>query len=146
MTEEKQAADGALLSEAPSVTIAGLKYELKPLGLRDAPALSRIIHIGQARSGVKLADFFTGEGTPDKLLAMLSSAVGYAGDEVLALAAQMLGVDEETIRDPELFPLSSLGSLVRALAGHLDLQAFLPSGDEGSGQEKAEAASSSGTS
>jgi len=115
----------ALLATEPTVTIGDEKYQLKPLGLEAMAPLARLLVIAQDKTGVKIVDIASMAGDTEKVADLFLAAMGWAEAEVLMLLGMLLGVTQEKLRDPSLFPLGSIASMLAPLAQQVDLAGFL---------------------
>jgi len=108
-----------ILYEPPTVTVNGVEYPLRRLGLRDVFLVSRILGRG-------IAVLTSGEEFhPSQVLQVLLTSLTSNEDEVLKLLASVLSIKRETLEDPTVFPMSSIITVVEALAQHQDLKEFL---------------------
>lgn len=125
----KRRARGAepLLAETPSVTIQGVTYPLRHLGLADVFKLAKIVSVGATGLGMALPKFDL-KDDPEVIgktvTTLLVAGLPYAEDIALDLFASIVGVKPEVIRDPEVFPMASLVDIVHSLAKHEDLLSF----------------------
>ena len=110
-----------IVGEGPTVEIEGVIYRLRRLGMRDTFRIAKIMGIGVASMAgmVNLSRL-----NADMAGMAVIAAIPYAEDEILDLLASLVGVGEEDIRDPNLFPLGSELKIIDAIAKHQDLQAF----------------------
>ena len=119
--------DKALLAQTPEVEIAGKTYQMRRLGLPQSCQLARIFEAGKATCSVDLVAVAKSQDVGQAIGASVSlcmAAMGNAERDVMSFLAYCLGVDVGEIRDPELFPMSSLVPIFRALWEHPDLQSF----------------------
>lgn len=107
-----------ILSEAPTVEIAGETYELRRLGLRDVFKVARVLGNGIA----VLGDERYG---PGQVLQVLIASMAQNEEEVLTLVADVLGLKRKDLDDPERFPMESIVTVFEALSEHQDIRAFL---------------------
>lgn len=108
-----------ILSEAPTVTIAGTEYPLRRLGLRDVFRVSRILGRGVGLIG----DVTT--LTVTQLAQVLILSMNANEEEVLRLLADVIGVDRVDLEDEERFPMEAFIDILAGLAKHQDILAFI---------------------
>ena len=109
-----------ILAEDATVTIAGVTYTLRRLGLQDVFRVARILG-----NGVAVLGDTTGQYTQTQLMQVLVASMTRNEKEVLDLIADLLNVDRATLNNPDKFPMDSMIDIFEALAEHQDLQAFL---------------------
>ena len=109
-----------ILDEGPMVTIAGVEYRIRRLGFRDVFKVARVLGRGIAILGDQAANL-----TPGQAIQVIVAAMSSNEDEVLELAASILGVTRKDFDDTERFPMDALVDVAGALAEHQDLRAFL---------------------
>lgn len=110
-----------VLYEPPVVTIEGREFTLRRLGLQDVFRVSRILGRGVA----VMAD--VQNVSPGVVAQVLITSMSQNEKEVMELLADLLGVEQRELRDPERFPMHAIVTVVRALAEHQDLRSFLTS-------------------
>ena len=115
----KTPAEDPVLLEAPSVTIAGVVYPIRRLGLRDVFRVSRILGRGVAM----LTDAKNVSG--GQVVQVLVASLSQNEEEVLSLIADVLGVKRVDLNDAERFPMDSVIDVFEALSKHQDLVSFL---------------------
>ena len=121
MTTKKQAPEvDPILSDDPTVTIAGAEYTIRRLGLRDVFKVARILGRGVAVLGDN-----AGTLSAAQTMQVLISSLTANEDEVLSLLADVLSVKRTELENPALFPMDSIIDVLQALAEHQDLKAFL---------------------
>jgi len=109
------------IGETPVVTIGGKEYKMRRLGMADTFKFAQIIGIGAAGIGKELV---TLDLTPEAVIGLLIVGFPYASDRILDLFAGLLGVKPEEIRDPNIFPIGSEVTIIKALVTHVDAKAF----------------------
>lgn len=110
-----------LIGDTPTVTIKGKEYKMRRLGIVDTFKVARIMGIGAAGIGKEITSL---EMTAESAIGLLIVAFPYAEEKILELFASLLGVSEEEIRNPDIFPIGSEIEIIRALTGHIDVKAF----------------------
>lgn len=110
-----------LIGDTPTVTIKGKKYKMRRLGMSDTFKLARIIGIGAAGIGKEITSL---EMTAESAIGLLIVGFPYAEDRILNLFSSLLGVSDEDIRNPDIFPIGSEIDIVKALVEHIDVKAF----------------------
>lgn len=121
MTTKKQSPEvDPILSDDPTVEIAGKTYTIRRLGLRDVFKVARILGRGVAVLGDN-----AGTLSAAQTMQVLISSLTANEDEVLALLADVLSVKRTELENPRLFPMDSIIDVLQALAEHQDLKAFL---------------------
>lgn len=118
--EQQAPAEDPILTEAPTVTIAGRDYQLRRLGLRDTFAVSRILGRGVAILGANAVENLS----PGQSAQVIIASLAANEQEVMKLLASVLQVDREALDDPERFPMDSIITVIEALAAHQDMRAF----------------------
>ena len=109
----------------PVVSVNGKEYTLRRLGIMDVLALGRIYASCQARQALQLHTLFEGKQVSlDLLGATLISAIPYEGEAICKFLASLVGVDVETFKDPNQFPLGSEVAIIGKLLEHEDVMAF----------------------
>ena len=127
MTEEKKTSRSIikevepLISETPTVIIAGKEYKMKRLGVVHTFKLARIIAMGAAGVGKEISNI---EMNAESAIGLLIVGFPYADELILSLFADVLGVKIEDIKNPNLFPMGSEIKIIQALVGHVDVKAF----------------------
>lgn len=129
MVEEKKEKDKKtfekeiepLIGDTPRITIKGKEYKMRRLGMVDTFKLARIMGIGAAGIGKEITSL---EITAESAIGLLIVGFPYAEDKILDLFSSLLGVSEEEIRDPDIFPIGSEIEIIKALTGHIDVKAF----------------------
>lgn len=114
-----QAKADPILDEAPTLTIAGVEYPLRRLGLRDVFRVARILGSGISVIGD------AGNYSPGQLLQVLVASMTRAEDDVLELIADLIGVKRKDLDDTARFPMDSIITVLQGMAEHMDLKAFL---------------------
>jgi len=109
-----------ILDEGPSVTIAGTDYQIRRLGFRDVFKVARVLGRGIAILGDQASNL-----TPGQAIQVIVASMSSNEDEVLDLAASILGVTRKDLDDTDRFPMDALVDVASALAEHQDLRAFL---------------------
>lgn len=120
MATKKQTETDPILAEAPTVTIAGIVYPIRKLGLPDVFRVARILGRGVSVLGDAGASL-----SPGQIMQVLVASMTSNEQEVLALIGDLLGVEQKKLRDPDLFPMESIIDVLEALKEHQDLRAFL---------------------
>ena len=119
--------DKALLAQTPEVEIAGKTYRMRRLDYSDCARLARILTVGKQQAKLEMLPVLA-SGNPlaqtEAFVSVLMAAFGFADLETLGFLASVLGVQLGEIKDPDLFPISSLPAVFRAIGEHTDLQAF----------------------
>jgi len=110
----------AIINDGIPITIAGNEYTMRRLGLRDVFKVARILGNGVATMGGTEDDL-----SPAAVMQVLVASMTANEDEVLNLMADILGIERETLDDPDLFPMDSVIDIFAKLAEHQDLKAFL---------------------
>ena len=110
-----------LIGDTPIVTIKGKEYKMRRLGIADTFKLARIIGIGAAGIGKELA---TLDMDAETAIGLLIVGFPYASNQILELFASLLGVKDEEIKNPNMFPMGSEVTIIKALAEHVDAKAF----------------------
>lgn len=110
-----------LIGQTPVVVINNKEYRMRRLGMADTFKMARIIAMGAAGIGKELV---TLDLTPETAIGLLIVGFPYASDQILELFASLLGVNDEEIRNPNIFPMGSEVTIVKALVGHIDAKAF----------------------
>lgn len=110
-----------LIGDTPRVTIKGKEYRMRRLGMVDTFKLARIMGIGAAGIGKEISSL---EMTAESAIGLLIVGFPYAEEKILDLFASLLGVSEEEIRNPDVFPIGSEIEIIKALTGHIDVKAF----------------------
>jgi len=127
MTEEKKKEEifekeiEPLIGNTPTVTIQGKEYKMRRLGIVDTFKLARIIGIGAAGIGKEIVNL---DMSAESAIGLLIVGFPFASKEILDLFSSLLGVTEEEIRDPNLFPMGSEVEIIKALMDHIDAKAF----------------------
>jgi hypothetical protein len=126
--------------QGPKLEIAGREYTVRRLGLLDIQRVARIYAAGSAYvNRAALANL--NKMTAEEIGTFVLDFIPYALDEVIDLAASLLGIpagkpvdklkegetNAGTIRDPEVFPASGLVDVIGALIEHEDVVAFFES-------------------
>lgn len=114
--------EAPILDAPPAVTIAGAKYELRRLGVRDTFAIARIVAVGAATSRTNLTNEQMTD--PTKLGELLLAGFMTAENEAMKILASVIGVTVKDLENPERFPMGSELEVIMALAEHQDLRAF----------------------
>ncbi len=109
-----------ILTEATTVTIAGVTYTLRRLGLQDVFKVARILG-----NGIAVLGDTSGQYTPGHLIQVLVASMTRNEKEVLDLIADLVNVDRSVLNNPDKFPMDSMIDIFEALAEHQDLKAFL---------------------
>jgi hypothetical protein len=110
-----------LIGETPTVIIKGKEYKMRRLGMADTFKLARIIAIGAAGIGKEISSL---EMTAESAIGLLIVGFPYADQQILNLFADVLGVKNEEIRNPDVFPMGTEIDLIKALVEHIDVKAF----------------------
>lgn len=110
-----------IIGDTPIVKIKGKEYKMRRLGIADTFKLARIIGIGAAGIGKEIVNL---DMTPETAIGLLIVGFPFAAEQILDLFADLLGVTKEEIRNPDLFPMGSEVTIIKALAEHLDAKAF----------------------
>ena len=110
-----------LIGDTPIVTIKDKEYKMRRLGIADTFKLARIIGIGAAGIGKEIVAL---DMTPETAIGLLIVGFPFAADQILELFASLLGVTSEEIRDPNVFPMGSEVTIIKALVEHIDARAF----------------------
>lgn len=100
-----------------TVTIQNETYTMRRLGIEDAWAIADIMGAGVAAVG--------GQVDESQTVQVLVASMSKKKDAVMDLMADVLNIDRETLADPERFPISSIITILKALADHPDLKEFL---------------------
>lgn len=119
MTFEKEIEP--LIGDTPKVTIKGKEYKMRRMGMVDTFKLARIIGIGAAGIGKEITSL---EMTAESAIGLLIIGFPFAEGKILDLFASLLGVSEEEIRNPDIFPIGSEIEIIKALVEHIDVKAF----------------------
>ena len=115
-----------MMWEGPTLEIAGREYTVRRLGILDVMALGKIYASCQARQAFQLKTLFDGaEISVNMLGATLISAIPYEGEAICKFMASLVGVDVESFKDPNVFPLGSEIQIIDKLIEHEDVLAFL---------------------
>lgn len=101
----------------PTVTINNHTYNIRRLGIEDAWAIADIMGAGVAAIG--------GQVDETQTVQVLVASMSKKQDAVMNLLSDLLGVDRATLADPDQFPISSIITILKALAEHPDLKEFL---------------------
>jgi hypothetical protein len=109
-----------ILDEGPIVTIAGVDYRIRRLGFRDVFKVSRVLGRGLAILGDQASSL-----TPGQAIQVIVASMSQNENEVLDLAASILGVTRSDLEDTDRFPMDAIVDVASALAEHQDLRAFL---------------------
>jgi hypothetical protein len=109
-----------ILDEGPIVTIAGTDYRIRRLGFRDVFKVSRVLGRGLAILGDQASTL-----TPGQAIQVIVASMSQNENEVLDLAASILGVTRSDLEDTDRFPMDAIVDVASALAEHQDLRAFL---------------------
>jgi hypothetical protein len=109
-----------ILDEGPIVTIAGTDYRIRRLGFRDVFKVSRVLGRGLAILGDQASTL-----TPGQAIQVIVASMSQNENEVLDLAASILGVSRADLEDTDRFPMDAIVDVASALAEHQDLRAFL---------------------
>lgn len=120
--ENTSASVDPVLIEAPSVTIRGVKYPLRRLGLTDVFKVARIM--GHGLAGLTDAPDGISGG---QVVQVLVAAMIRSEDEVLSLIASLIGVTRADLEDADRFGMDALVEVIDALSRHQDLLAFFAS-------------------
>lgn len=110
-----------LIGNTPTVTIQGKEYKMRRIGIVDTFKLARIIGIGAAGLGKEVSSL---DISAESAIGLLIVGFPYASTDILELFASLLGVTEEEIKNPNLFPMGSEIEIIKALMGHIDVKAF----------------------
>jgi len=110
-----------LIGDTPTVTIKGKEYKMRRLGMADTFKLARIIAIGAGGIGKEINSL---DITAETAIGLLIVGFPYADQQILNLFADVLGVKNEEIRNPDIFPMGSEIDLIKALVEHIDVKAF----------------------
>lgn len=100
-----------------TVTINEETYTMRRLGIEDAWTIADIMGAGVAAVG--------GQVDESQTMQVLVASMSKKKDAVMDLIADVLSVNRETLADPERFPISSIITILQALAEHPDLKEFL---------------------
>lgn len=100
-----------------TVTINEETYTMRRLGIEDAWTIADIMGAGVAAVG--------GQVDESQTMQVLVASMAKKKDAVMDLIADVLSVNRETLADPERFPISSIITILQALAEHPDLKEFL---------------------
>jgi hypothetical protein len=109
-----------ILDEGPIVTIAGVDYRIRRLGFRDVFKVARVLGRGLAILGDQASSL-----TPGQAIQVIVASMSQNENEVLDLAASILGVTRSDLEDTDRFPMDAIVDVASALAEHQDLRAFL---------------------
>lgn len=110
-----------IVGKKPTVEIEGRTYTIRRLGISDVFTVVRILGVG-----IKQLGTIGGVQSLDNTAIALAlvAAIPHAEDEIMDLLADIVGVDGEDIRNPDLFPIQSIIDIIDVLAKHQDLKAF----------------------
>lgn len=100
-----------------TVTINEETYTMRRLGIEDAWTIADIMGAGVAAVG--------GQVDESQTVQVLVASMAKKKDAVMDLIADVLSVNRETLADPDRFPISSIITILQALAEHPDLKEFL---------------------
>ena len=143
--QEASRGDGPLVTEAPTVTIAGRTIRMARLRYRDLARLSRILVAGKRAAGIEIAPLLNSGGAVqgEAFVTMLLAGFGHAEQDTIEFLARLLNADVEAIDDPDQFPPGSLLDVAIALAQHPDLVSFLGGREKAAASESSEAKTTS---
>ena len=113
-------AEDPILTETPTVDIAGRTYTVRKLGVRDTFRVARIMKRGVAALGDRAGNLTAGDAVQVLVASMTENE-----DEVLAMLASLISVDVSDFDDTDRFPMDSIIDILKALSEHQDLKAFL---------------------
>jgi hypothetical protein len=109
-----------ILDAGPTVDIQGTTYTIRRLGFQDVFKVARILGRGVAVLGDQGSEL-----TPGQILQVIIASMTTNEQEVIDLLASLIGETRESITDPERFPMDSMVDIIKVLAEHQDLRAFL---------------------
>lgn len=129
MTEQTMnytAGEQALMAAPPIITVNGIEYKCRRLGMVDTLRIAKIIAIGAGAVGQNLAavDLEDAAGLSGQVIQWLVAGMPYAETQVLDLFASLLGVSGTDIRNPDKFPMGSELIIGEALSKHPDIHSF----------------------
>ena len=115
----------ALLAKEPIATIAGRQYHLHKLGLEAMAPLARMLEIACQKTGITIMEIVSLAADGEKVGRLFLAALGWAHPEVFVLLGMLYDATQEQLRDPDLFPLGSVGEMIAPLVQQVDLAGFL---------------------
>jgi len=104
----------------PTVIISGVEYPLRRLSMRDVFKIVPIVSRGAS------AILNAGETVqPAQILQALMQALIVSEKEVMALMADMIGVEVKDFENGDKFPITAIIDIIEAVAKHEDLKSFI---------------------
>lgn len=118
--------ESVLLADYPTVTVGETDYPMRPLGIRDVQAFTKILRGVMAKGQEEAAQLLKGEQDEQAIVAaVLISGVSAMFDDVVRFLASLLEVPVKEFEDPRKFPLGAHAQVIGGLLEHPDLEAFL---------------------